>query len=106
VFLRKKKGEELTKGGTGHSSSGPLSSMSTRQPLPSGGTATWGLQDWDLFFLRWDRKSGALTDFFLRWDHDRWALQWDWNALFFWWDYDSGALQDWDLLFLRWDTQQ
>jgi hypothetical protein len=37
VFEGKKKGEELTKGGTW-----PLSSTETRHPLPSAGTATGG----------------------------------------------------------------
>jgi hypothetical protein len=42
TFLRKKKGEELTKGGTVPSSLGPLSSIAARHPLPSGGTAIAG----------------------------------------------------------------
>jgi hypothetical protein len=77
--LRKKKGEELTKGGTGPSSSGPLSSTVIRHPLPSDGTETGGggLRDWDLLFLQWDfflrrdRDRGPLQDFFLQRDRDR-----------------------------------
>jgi hypothetical protein len=40
TFLRKKKkSDELTKGSTGPSSSGPLPSTVTRHPLPSSGNA-------------------------------------------------------------------
>jgi hypothetical protein len=43
IFEKKKKGEELTKGGIRPSSSGPLSLIvTTRHPLPSGGTTTGG----------------------------------------------------------------
>jgi hypothetical protein len=38
--FEKKKGEELTKGGTGPSSSEPLSLTATRHPLPFDGNAT------------------------------------------------------------------
>jgi hypothetical protein len=41
-----------------------------------------------------------MWDFFLWQDHNRGALQWDWNVLFLWMDRDSGALWNWDLLFL------
>jgi hypothetical protein len=42
AFLRKKKGEELTKGNTVSSSSGPLSSTAIGHPLPSSETVTTG----------------------------------------------------------------
>jgi hypothetical protein len=42
VLEKKKKGGELTKGGTGPSSSGPLPSTVIRHPLPSDGTVTGG----------------------------------------------------------------
>jgi hypothetical protein len=70
AFLKKKKGEELTKGGTR-----PLLSTETRHPLPSDGTAIGG---WDLLFLWRDHDKGLLRDWgllFLRWDHNSLRLR-------------------------------
>jgi hypothetical protein len=57
--FEKKKGEELTKGGTGTRHLLPSDRTATRgagTSSSSGGTATGGL--WD-FFLWWDRDKGA-----------------------------------------------
>jgi hypothetical protein len=66
TFLRKKKGEELTKGIIGS-----LSSTVTRHPLPSGGTAIEGACRTGTSSSSGGTMIGGLWDFFLQWDHDR-----------------------------------